>query len=151
MYCNVSANFKCYVKHVHVHDQQVAGFMRRRCVCSVSLCLSLSLSGRKRREDRRTCISPLTAHSQEDTASPQAEFSPHGVFTLALYPRVYLLKFCRSIMKVWGCVYWRCITDAHLAQSPAEHQHDGIGVSLLLHNGIIQTLFCALRCRTFLW
>ncbi len=53
---------------------------------SLSLCLSRSLSLSGRREDRRTCISPLTVHSQEYTASPEAEFSPDGVFILALNP-----------------------------------------------------------------
>ncbi len=95
---------------------------------SLSLSLSFALSGRW--EDRRTCISPLTVHSQEYTASPEAEFSPDGVLILALNLRVNSLKFWPSVMKIWGCVYWRCITDAHLAQYPAEHQHDGIGVSL---------------------
>ncbi len=120
----------------------MAGFLSCRCVCSISLSLSLSLSFALslslslsfalsgRWEDRRTCISPLTVHSQEYTASPEAEFSPDGVLILALNLRVNSLKFWPSVMKIWGCVYWRCITDAHLAQYPAEHQHDGIGVSL---------------------
>ncbi len=115
---------------------------------SLSLSLALSLSGR--REDRRTCISPLTVHSQEYTASPEAEFSPEGVFILALNPCSFakvLAKCSEDLrMRLLEMYHWcasRSVSSRTAAWWNRRFSHH-------LHNGINQTLFCVLHSRTFL-
>ncbi len=120
---------------------------------SLSLCLSRSLSLSGRREDRRTCISPLTVHSQEYTASPEAEFSPDGVFILALNPCSFakVLAKCNEDLRMrllemyhwWYMTISRSVSSRTAAWWNRRFSHH-------LHNGINQTLFCALYSRTFL-